>query len=210
VKYDVPVKTYHYHRFPVAPFLTWEEREIWEALAMAKSGIDPEQAWQPGGFISPERTFIQQQKVKNIAHGFRTALNNTQWLDCPDYILRGECPNERKAAFMAVHGLNALPPSQRDETTMSLYVVMKRIYDLWMQFENGPNEPLRRSFAYSTGRDFDFNLDGLAHYGMFPDLIQDLKNNGFNSEQLRPLFMATEQYLKMWEQADAAKVNVRD
>ncbi len=210
VRYDSPIKTYHYHRFQAPSFLTWEERDIWEAIAIAKSGTDPEQAWQPGGFISPERTFIQQQKIKNIAHGFRTALDNTQWLDCPDYILKGECPNERKAAFMAVHGLNALLPSQRDETTMSLYVVMKRIYDLWMQFENGPNEPIRRSFAYTGGRDFDFNLDGLAHYGMYPDLIQDLKNNGFSPDQLRPLFMATEQYLKMWEQADAAKANVRN
>ena len=25
-------------------------------------------------------------------------------------------------------------------------------------------------------REFDYNLDGLAHYGMLPDLLQDLKN----------------------------------
>ena len=102
-----------------------------------------------------------------------------------------------------------MPLEMRTRRTMELYAVMKPIYDLWMQFENGPNEPLRRSFAYSGGRDFDFNLDGLAHYGMFPDLIQDLKNLGFTSGQLTPLFIASEQYIKMWEHADRAKGNVR-
>ena len=27
-------------------------------------------------------------------------------------------------------------------------------------------------------RDFDYNLDGLSHYGMLPDMLQDLKKRG--------------------------------
>ena len=69
---------------------------------------------------------------------------------------------------------------------------------------------MRRSYAYPGGRDFDFNLDGLAHYGMLPDLIQDLKNQGLNAEQLKPLFLSTEQYIKMWEQAELAKSNIHN
>jgi hypothetical protein len=74
-----------------------------------------------------------------------------------------------------------------------------------MEFENGPNEPLRRSYAYPGGRDFDFNLDGLAHYGMYPDMIQDMKNIGMAPHHLRPLFLGAEQYISMWEKAETAK-----
>ncbi len=37
--------------------------------------------------------------------------------------------------------------------------------------------PMHRSTAGPT-RDFDYNLDGLSHYGMLPDMLQDLKNVG--------------------------------
>ena len=36
------------------------------------------------------------------------------------------------------------------------------------------------------GDDFDFNLDGLAHYGLLPDLIQDAKNVGLSDKELTP------------------------
>ena len=211
VKYDNKVKTYHYHRFLKPSFLTSEEREIWEALAMAKSGVDINTAWQPGGGFSVERTGLQQSKIKNLAIGFRLLQAQYAEVDCPDYApLRGDCPPERRAAYMCVHGESSVQQNWKDGRTMELYRVVKPIYDLWMQFENGPNEPMRRSYAYPGGRDFDFNLDGLAHYGMLPDLIQDLKNQGLNAEQLKPLFLSTEQYIKMWEQAELAKSNIHN
>ena len=61
-------------------------------------------------------------------------------------------------------------------------------YDLWMQFENGPNEPLRRSYAFNGGRDFDYNIDGLAHYGMFPGYDSGYEKSWITTYQLRPLF----------------------
>lgn len=215
VKYDRNVKTYHYHRFLKPPFLTSEEREIWEAIAIAKSGTAPSSAWQPGGGLSVDRTGLQQDKIHNMAKGFQTNPTGDylNFLNCPEYVSRIEelnnCMPERKAAFLCVHGEGSLPANMKTTRTMELYRVMKPIYDLWVQFENGPNEPLRRSYAYNGGRDFDFNIDGLAHYGMFPDLIQDLKNLGFTPGQLTPLFLASEQYIQMWEQAHRAKGNVR-
>jgi microsomal dipeptidase-like Zn-dependent dipeptidase len=219
VRYDKPITTWHYHRFQPTGFLTQEERDIWEALAMAKSGADINTAWQPGGGLNyPERTDIQRDKIKNIAHGFRWGIlreptgDYGDFLECPGYIVRDEnlnnCMPERKAAYLCIRGKNSLPEHMVSSRTLELYRIMKPIYDLWMQFENGPNEPLRRSFAGT--RDFDFNLDGQAHYGMFPDLIQDMKNLGLSAEQLRPLFLSAEQYIKMWEQADRAKTTIRE
>ncbi len=206
VKYDTPVNTWHYHRFPKPAFLTSEERDVWEAIAIAKSGTDIEHAWQPGGgglfgLTDPARTIIQINKIKNLAFGFRMAVEEISRLDCPEYILKGDCPAERRAAFMAVHGENSIRADWRDARTMELYRVITPIYNLWMQFENGPNEPLRRSFAFAGGRDFDFNIDGLAHYGMLPDMVQDMKNLGLTPPQLQPLFMAAEEYIRVWENA---------
>jgi hypothetical protein len=49
-------------------------------------------------------------------------------------------------------------------------------------------------------RDFDFNEDGLAHYGLLPDLLQDLKNLG--DEDLETMFRSAEGYLQMWEKVE--------
>jgi len=49
-------------------------------------------------------------------------------------------------------------------------------------------------------RVFDFNQDGLAHYGLVPDMLQDLRNLGDND--LEALFRSAEGYLQMWEKVD--------
>ena len=72
---------------------------------------------------------------------------------------------------------------------------------------SGSNEPLRRC---TTGyRDWDFNLDGIAHEGLLPDFIQDLKNIGVNGTYLQPLFKSAEEYIRMWEKAEAARGPLR-
>lgn len=68
----------------------------------------------------------------------------------------------------------------------------------------GVNAPL---MPYSLGRRvFDFNVDGLAHYGMLPDLLQDLKNIGLGAREFGALFSSAEDYVVMWEKAVAAAV----
>jgi hypothetical protein len=46
---------------------------------------------------------------------------------------------------------------------------------------------------------FDFNLDGLAHFGLVPDMLQDLKNLGMAEDNFAALFSSAEAYLKMWQ-----------
>jgi microsomal dipeptidase-like Zn-dependent dipeptidase len=81
----------------------------------------------------------------------------------------------------------------------------KMVYDLW-QAKDGDNAPLRR---YVTGtRYWDFNLDGLANYGLLPDFLQDLRNVGINAPQMDALFESAEDYIKMWEKVEAASSHV--
>jgi len=58
-------------------------------------------------------------------------------------------------------------------------------------------------------RDFDFNLEGLAHYGMLPDFLQDVRNVGVNAQTLQPLLMGAEDYIQMWERAEERAEQLR-
>ena len=50
-------------------------------------------------------------------------------------------------------------------------------------------------------RDFNFDVDGLAHIGMLPDLIADWQAQGLTDEDLEPLLRSAETYLEVWEHA---------
>ncbi|OFY66050.1 MAG: hypothetical protein A2V64_04980 [Bacteroidetes bacterium RBG_13_43_22] len=53
----------------------------------------------------------------------------------------------------------------------------------------------------SLGRQWDYNHDGLAHYGMLPDFLQDLTTIGVEPEKISRLFLGAEAYIQMWERA---------
>lgn len=48
---------------------------------------------------------------------------------------------------------------------------------------------------------FDFNTDGLAHVGLLPDLVADLKQVGLSDRDLEPLFESAAAYVDLWERA---------
>jgi len=54
----------------------------------------------------------------------------------------------------------------------------------------------------SGSRTFDLNSDGVAHYGLIPDLLADMQQHG-GGPGLRSLFRSAEAYLRMWELAHA-------
>ena len=50
-------------------------------------------------------------------------------------------------------------------------------------------------------RTFDFNVDGLAHVGLLPDLVADLKVVGLPQKYLDGLLRSAEKYIQVWENA---------
>lgn len=52
-------------------------------------------------------------------------------------------------------------------------------------------------------RTYDIALDGVAHVGMLPDFIEELKVQGMNDKRLKPLFHSAEKYIQVWEKAVA-------
>lgn len=63
-----------------------------------------------------------------------------------------------------------------------------------------PLHPLQISSGGAVTRTFDINYDGLAHYGMLPDFIQEMSLLGATPEELGALFRSAEGTIKMWEE----------
>ncbi len=75
---------------------------------------------------------------------------------------------------------------------------------------NGP-DPVQYPFKSFDGkvtferqktgqRTFDLNKEGVAHYGLYPDWVQDLKNIG-GQQIIDDMARGSEAYLQMWERA---------
>lgn len=54
-------------------------------------------------------------------------------------------------------------------------------------------------------RIFDLNVDGVAHYGLYPDYIADIQRTEGGEEALRYLFRSAEAYIRAMERAEAAR-----
>ena len=69
---------------------------------------------------------------------------------------------------------------------------------VWDHFHRafGPNMPLTRC---QTGyKQWDINYEGVAHYGMIPDFLQDLHNVGMQPQDLSVLFRSANAFADMW------------
>ena len=50
---------------------------------------------------------------------------------------------------------------------------------------------------------FDYNVDGLAHIGLVPDMVADLRAIGLHDYYVDKLMCSGEAYIRVWERADA-------
>lgn len=50
---------------------------------------------------------------------------------------------------------------------------------------------------------FDYNVDGLAHIGLVPDMVADLQRLGMGQHYVDALFCSAEAYIRVWERAEA-------
>lgn len=51
-------------------------------------------------------------------------------------------------------------------------------------------------------RTLDFNMEGLVHIGLLPEVIEDVRGDGVTDEELEPFFKSAEGYIRMWEKAE--------
>jgi microsomal dipeptidase-like Zn-dependent dipeptidase len=214
VAYTTPVRDYRWYRFESSGPGDYddEEADIWQGIAQYAAGFDPDRHEHPASDFPQHvlreafefvRLHYEQKGVDQITRGFwlagRTPTPNAHELS--------RWPHRQQAAYLVKAGLDPQGDPRYEEETRRLAGRVALIWEKWQEM-NGDNRPLERSTA-GERRDFDINIDGLAHYGMLPDFLQDIRNCGLTAEDLAPLFRSAYDYIQVWEtcQGQAAKTS---
>jgi hypothetical protein len=206
VVYDEPMLDYRWHRFDAADPGAYDddEEDIWQAIAQYDAGFNPWIHRHPAHDF-PEPSVLRAREIARLYHDQEQVDDMTRGFFAAD--LRIPVPADqlddwsvqRRAGYLARRPAEPLAPWQ-DEETRKWAARIKAIWVKWDQM-HGDNAPLKRSKA-GPRRDFDYNVDGMAHYGLLPDFLQDLRNIGLTKEDLAPLFRGAYDYIVMWEKAE--------
>jgi hypothetical protein len=203
VRYDTPLRDYRWARFDPSGEggYSEREREVWQAVAAYKAGFNPETTPHPADDAPPPGIRMAfeadqwpwvRERIDNMTIGLWNA-DDPSW----EREQIREWPREQRAAYLARKG--AVEPSRGwdlNEELLDLVDEIKDILDRWDAMGGG-NPPLVRCTA-GPRHDFDINLDGVAHFGMLPDFLQDMRNVGLTPEDLAPLFRSAHDYIEMW------------
>jgi microsomal dipeptidase-like Zn-dependent dipeptidase len=207
VAYSEPIRDYRWHRFEPSGQGGYEEEtcDIWHAIAQYAAGFNPSIHKHPKSDF-PELNiqqlreaadlYLDQDWIDNITLGLWLADQEPGF----DAEQIADWPREQQAAYFARRGPILKDGKDLNEHTQALMEKIKASWEKWQQM-SGDNKPLTRSTA-GERRDFDINIDGMAHYGMLPDLLQDLRNSGLTAQDLAPLFRSAYDYVKMWEKCE--------
>ncbi|MBV9710421.1 MAG: membrane dipeptidase, partial [Ktedonobacteraceae bacterium] len=189
VLYDKPLLDARHYRFEgILEGNVYDEtdRDIWQAVGLYHAGLNP---WTNSNIPDINSA------VANFAKGL-FATSASQLLQ--PGLFTFDAPYQQKAAFLVKTGQT--PSSSDNQETQTLYPKVLAIWQRWQAMQ-GNNTPLTRSYAGQ--RDFDINIDGVAHYGMLPDFLQDMKNVGLTDTDLAPFFRSAEDYIQMWAKCEA-------
>ena len=203
VAYDEPLLDYRWHRFDAADPGAYDEEEedIWQAIGQYMAGYNPWIHRHPDSDF-PERSVRLAMEAARIRHDQDKVDEMTEGFWAADLRIPvaeeqlEDWPMARRAGYLARKQPAPEAAEWQDQRTQTLAA---RINAIWAQWERmqGDNRPLTRSKA-GPHRDFDYNLDGMAHFGMLPDFLQDLRNVGLTAEDLAPLFRSAYDYVEMW------------
>lgn len=67
---------------------------------------------------------------------------------------------------------------------------------------------LLRKYTFGN-KTWDYNTEGVAHIGLYPDYYQDLKNLGMSQTERQVFFSAADYFVNMWDKCEKGKLNVR-
>jgi hypothetical protein len=194
-----PMHDVRFARFPGAPKgagpYTERENAIWLAVASRMKGVEPSHA------------------------GYELTVKRAYYDDVIDGLFATTPPSGgvARSAYQALADYDA-SLERSDPTTCAAsarfddYGAVLGVLCAWQRMVSGNVDyPLER-YTVPNGdpdaRDFDVNIDGLAHYGLLPDFLQDvanqLKSGKGPAKDLSALFRSAEAYVEQWERAEAA------
>lgn len=206
VKYDVPLKNCRFHKFHGKGVFNEDEAYIWQAIFISQASYSK---------LDNKNHFYADNYNPDYVNGFRNGINDTP----PDKLSRDIEKDEAAAYIVSInyeHGkyynwkqIKSFKKLDHRELERKIQII-EPIYQSWQRM-HGNNEPLKRSFISTKHgiRDFDFNIDGLAHYGLLPDFIQDLKNVGLTYELLTPLFNSARDFTNLMKKCEDISKKIR-
>jgi microsomal dipeptidase-like Zn-dependent dipeptidase len=59
-----------------------------------------------------------------------------------------------------------------------------------------------------VAKTWDYNKEGLAHYGLIPDIFQDMKGQGMTTREFTAMFLGAEYFAQMWEKCEIQKTKI--
>lgn len=206
VRYDVPMQSYHtkwYENLEMEAgvfsildenIVSYEEEDMWKAFAAAEAVAALAQ-------VPLSREVLRAGRIKNFYEGLTRAqidnplIKSVAWFEkAAMYCVKNNTSVTTLPGYNTWLGID-------QEFTMTLH---NNIVPVWLSWQSkyGTNQPLKR---LKTGnRHWDFNTDGMAHYGLMPDFLQDLRNIGLPPDKLTVLFRSAEDYIQMWEKTQKA------
>jgi microsomal dipeptidase-like Zn-dependent dipeptidase len=162
------------------------EEDAWKALAYRNAtGIDPNDTVTYSRLpmelqvpISRDQ-WLHRERILHFVKGLAQTEESGLLHFEPGELELGDMVWEEAAMFCLQRGiaparLTSYAPHQQDRIQQMLNKV-EPAFQLWREM-SGTNVPLRK--RVDGQRDWDINIDGIAHYGMLPDFFQDVKNDG--------------------------------
>lgn len=195
------------------------EREVWEGLAEAEVARAEPTVADAFHFIdsyeqrAPGRVPAEASHVRRYAKGFwikEHGASPAEFDPCRD-----DCDDMDNCTQLCLGGdrferaaYEAFPTPPRQGKVDPRLPFVKKVVDAWLRMQGG-NRPMHKyvvrgldGHGRPIDRDFDVNLEGMAHYGLLPDYLQDAKNVGLDEQSLASLFMGAEDYIELWERAE--------
>ncbi len=200
VNYDTPIREWRSFRFADADLFVGTPvegigQQTWQALAVLDAGVS---LTDPHVVAELTPTGSTTSPVLELASGISGAAGTVALPAAAGVSLA-------RAAFLAAHPGSASPVD--GAAVVALADGIAAILGLWAAMHASTAPPLRRD-TVGPMRDFDYNIDGLAHYGLLPDMFQDLKNVGLTGGAMSALFSSAERYVEVWERCVATAAQI--
>lgn len=199
VTYDEPPSMYREPRWESGFAETaykGEQQDLWEAIFLGLSDTDISSA-NLGHLGRSEWTV---RWIRNIALGIHEEdVHRLPSTNIVDTVLNFNAGVVSRGAWYAksVTDFSNVPsPDGGNSEIRKVYDKVRPVWEM-VQRMNGDNPPYQRCMC--GDRDFDINVDGMAHYGLLPDFLRDLKNIGLTDEDLAPLMRSAQDFVDMWD-----------
>ncbi|HWY73995.1 MAG TPA: HYR domain-containing protein [Verrucomicrobiae bacterium] len=208
------VNIYHYFQPLVSGGLT--EDALKNILGQAQSALSQNYDIVGLGFNVGDNS--HRRRIKELALGLLKGINGwgaeddclVGWVEPSQQLGIGVYDtvvnNNRPAALNEMFGYHGFCSSGGYWGSGGAEMQLDQLIAVWNDYQKafGTNTPMTR--CQTDFKEWDINFEGVAHYGLIPDFLQDLHNVGLQPQDMSPMFRSAEGFARMWTKSIAGSV----